>query len=151
LTRKRSKLCVSPPSATNPLQKDTMQDRQLQVQIDKWASPEEVQAVEEAFRRAGLEANVRAGIIELSEQFTWIVIISAPAFYVPNRVLRSRWCRRLERLQAAVTSTKTARPGSEGRSGRRSGRKDRAGGRGTSVATAVKRSAGRGVQPARNY
>ncbi len=56
-----------------------MQDRELQVRIDKWASPEEVQAVEEAFRQAGLEASVRASIIELSEQLTWIVIISAPA------------------------------------------------------------------------
>lgn len=56
-----------------------MQDQQLQVQIDKWASPDEVRAVEEAFRRAGLEAKVRAGVIELSEQFSWIVIISAPA------------------------------------------------------------------------
>jgi hypothetical protein len=56
-----------------------MQDRKLQVQIDKWASPDEVQAVEETFRRVGLEASVRAGVIELSEQFTWIVIISMPA------------------------------------------------------------------------
>jgi len=51
-----------------------MQDRSLQVQIDKWASTEEVRAVEEAFRRVGLEATVRAGIIQLSQQFTWIVI-----------------------------------------------------------------------------
>jgi hypothetical protein len=55
-----------------------VQDRKLQVQIDKWASPDEVQAVEETFRRVGLEASVRAGVIELSEQFTWIVIISVP-------------------------------------------------------------------------
>jgi hypothetical protein len=53
-----------------------MRVRQLEVQID---SPEEVQAVEKAFRRAGPEANVRACVIELSEQFTWIVIISASA------------------------------------------------------------------------
>jgi hypothetical protein len=55
-----------------------MQDRHLQVMIDKWASPEEVWTVEEAFRRTGLEANVRASVVELSEQLTWIVIISAP-------------------------------------------------------------------------
>lgn len=59
--------------------KDAMQDQKLQVRIDKWASPGEVQAVEEAFRRAGLEVSVRASVIELSEQFTWIVIASIPA------------------------------------------------------------------------
>ena len=48
-----------------------MQDRQLQVQIDKWASPEEVQAVEEAFRRAGLEANVRAGQTRVCPLSSW--------------------------------------------------------------------------------
>ncbi len=52
-----------------------MQDRKFQVQIDKWASPDEVQAVEETFRRVGLEASVQASVIELSEQFTWIVIV----------------------------------------------------------------------------
>jgi hypothetical protein len=56
-----------------------MQDQKFQVHIDKWASPDEVQAVEETFRRVGLEASVQAGVIELSEQFTWIVIISLPA------------------------------------------------------------------------
>jgi hypothetical protein len=55
-----------------------MQDRNLQVLVDKWASPEEVRAVEEAFRRVGLEANVRAGVVELSQQLTWIVIVSIP-------------------------------------------------------------------------
>ncbi|MGZ3387505.1 MAG: hypothetical protein ACXVB5_21745 [Isosphaeraceae bacterium] len=66
----------------NKFQKDSMQDRKMQVLIDKWASSEEVQAVEEAFRQAGLEAKVQASVIELSEQFTWIVIVSM-RFY-PN-------------------------------------------------------------------
>jgi hypothetical protein len=55
-----------------------MQDPDLQVQIDKWATAEEVRAVREAFRRAGFEVNVNAGIIDLSQQLTWMIIASIP-------------------------------------------------------------------------
>lgn len=96
--------------------KDTMQDRKLQVQIDKWASPEEVQAVEEAFRRAGLEVSVRASVIELSEQLTWIVIASIPASAFLSAAGADAWSatKRLpDRLRQLVRDLKDARGGDQ--------------------------------------
>lgn len=97
-----------------------MQDRKLQVQIDKWASPEEVQAVEETFRQVGLEASVRAGVIELSEQFTWIVIISMPAsmflsgyFAAAGADTWSATKRLSDRLRQFVRDLKDARGGKQ--------------------------------------
>jgi len=55
-----------------------MQDAMLHVYIDKGSSADEVSAVEEAFHRAGMEAKVEPGILEFSQQFTWIIMISVP-------------------------------------------------------------------------
>lgn len=50
----------------------------LPVSVDAGTSPDEVHAIEEAFRNASLEADVRSSIIELSQASTWIVLISTP-------------------------------------------------------------------------
>ncbi len=49
----------------------------LSVSVDAGVSADEVHAIEEAFRRAGLEAEVQPSLIELSQASTWIVMISA--------------------------------------------------------------------------
>lgn len=97
-----------------------MQQAKLQVQIDKGSSSDEVHALEEAFRRAGLEASVHPGIIELSEQFTWIVMISLPPtaflsgyFAAAGGDAWSATKRLSDRLMQFVRDLKTARGGSQ--------------------------------------
>jgi hypothetical protein len=124
-----------------------MQDRKLQVQIDKWASPDEVQAVEETFRRVGLEASVRAGVIELSEQFTWIVIISMPASMFLSGYFAAAGADAWSATKNLSDRLRHFVQGSERRSRRQSGRKDRARGWGPGVAASVERPAGGGVPP----
>lgn len=61
----------------------TLPDLTLNVSVDVGVSADEVHAVEEAFRRAGLEADVQPSLIELSQASTWIVMISAaPATFL---------------------------------------------------------------------
>jgi hypothetical protein len=55
----------------------------LNVSVDAGASADEVRAIEEAFRTAGLEADVQPSLIELSQASTWIVMITAaPATFL---------------------------------------------------------------------
>lgn len=55
----------------------------LNVSVDAGVSADEVHAIEEAFRGAGLEANVQPSLIELSQATTWIVMISvAPTAFL---------------------------------------------------------------------
>jgi hypothetical protein len=59
------------------VQEDLLPALILNVSVDAGVSADEVHAIEEAFRRAGLEADVKPSLIELSQASTWIVMISA--------------------------------------------------------------------------
>jgi hypothetical protein len=60
-----------------------LSDLTLHVSADAATSPDVVQAIEDAFRQAGLEAEVRPNLLELSHSAEWLVIISsAPTMFL---------------------------------------------------------------------
>jgi hypothetical protein len=60
-----------------------LSDSTLRVSADSGIDPDAIPAIEEAFRQAGLDAEVKPNLLELSHSAEWILIItSAPTAFM---------------------------------------------------------------------